>query len=446
MAKQRSGMIFERMIWYAAVEYKDVNRKVQRIEKQANGEEHAAQLADEMMAELKKENGPSFKATKKTYRKSAGWYARVTYRGNDGKRKYDKRKAENKSHAKDILKQMVRELDDHGERSLDAAQMTFKELADHYEETYLIEPQYVDGRKVAGLRDYYNFRLRLDVLRDYFSKRKLRSITHGDIEAYKAARLKTPVILGKNRKKKEGEPVEPKTRQRSIATVNRELSVLRRVLNIAVSEGWILKNPFTNRKSLITPGDEKPRERIITREEEAKLIASCIEPRAHLRPIIILALDTGMRRGEIFKLKWADIDFDSRIISVRAFNTKTMRERQVAITERLKTELEALYKLSTKQPDSLVFGIIDNVKKSFDKARRNAGLPDVRFHDLRHTHATRLVSAHMPLSEVGRVLGHTQANTTYRYVNANAETAQRAAAILDALNAVPLKSESEAVN
>jgi integrase len=58
----------------------------------------------------------------------------------------------------------------------------------------------------------------------------------------------------------------------------------------------------------------------------------------------------------------------------------------------------------------------------------------LRFHDLRHTHATRLVSKHMPLSEVGRVLGHTQANTTYRYVNANLETAKRAAAALDEFN------------
>jgi integrase len=57
-----------------------------------------------------------------------------------------------------------------------------------------------------------------------------------------------------------------------------------------------------------------------------------------------------------------------------------------------------------------------------------AGLPDVRFHDLRHTAATRLVAAHLPLPEVGRVLGHTQANTTYRYVNANIETTRRAAA------------------
>jgi integrase len=73
----------------------------------------------------------------------------------------------------------------------------------------------------------------------------------------------------------------------------------------------------------------------------------------------------------------------------------------------------------------LVFGILDNVKRSFTAARSKAGLNDLRFHDLRHTAATRLVGAHIPLSEVGRVLGHSQASTTYRYVNANVETAKR---------------------
>ncbi|HYX29019.1 MAG TPA: tyrosine-type recombinase/integrase [Pyrinomonadaceae bacterium] len=74
------------------------------------------------------------------------------------------------------------------------------------------------------------------------------------------------------------------------------------------------------------------------------------------------------------------------------------------------------------------------MKRSFDAVRRASGIENLRFHDLRHTAATRLVSAHIPLSEVGRVLGHTQANTTYRYVNANAETAKRAAAALDSFN------------
>ncbi len=112
-----------------------------------------------------------------------------------------------------------------------------------------------------------------------------------------------------------------------------------------------------------------------------------------------------------------------------------MKERQVAVTTRLALELDQLKASSPENADGLVFGIMDNVKRSFTAARNKAGLNDVRFHDLRHTAATRLVGAHIPLSEVGRVLGHTQANTTYRYVNANVEKAKRVAAALDAFNA-----------
>jgi integrase len=81
------------------------------------------------------------------------------------------------------------------------------------------------------------------------------------------------------------------------------------------------------------------------------------------------------------------------------------------------------------------------VKTAFTRAKEKAGLADLRFHDLRHTHPTRLVSASMPLSEVGRMLGHTLPSTTYRYVNANVDTARRAADLLNKFNesAVPLE-------
>lgn len=141
-----------------------------------------------------------------------------------------------------------------------------------------------------------------------------------------------------------------------------------------------------------------------------------------------------MRRGEILSLKWSDVDFEERVLTIRAFNIKTLKERQVSLTTRLALELEQLWDASPKIKDELVFGFTNNVKRSFTSARAAAGLPDIRFHDLRHTAATRLVAAHLPLPEVGRVLGHTQANTTYRYVNANIETTRRAAAALDAFN------------
>lgn len=96
----------------------------------------------------------------------------------------------------------------------------------------------------------------------------------------------------------------------------------------------------------------------------------------------------------MFTLKWSDIDFENGLVTIQAFNTKTMRQRQVAMTDRLIEELKPLSEYGTRQ--QLVFGIRTSVKTAFNKAKIAAGLPELRFHDLRHTHATRLVTAQMP--------------------------------------------------
>lgn len=362
-------------------------------------------------------------------------YARVTFTDEQGRREVW-RKAQNKTHAKEIIKSLLRTLDDHGGRAIDGAQMTFGDLADVYLQTSLIPPSYVGDRKVSGQRSFRSRRSLLSHLRAYFDKRKLQDITPSIVERYRLKRLSTPIEF----KTKDGKV--SKTRTRSITAVNRELQLLRRMLNVAIAEGWITKSPFTNAGSLISIADECKRERIITREEEERLLAACSKKREHLRSMLICAIDTGMRKSEMIKLKWADIDLDQRIITVVAFNTKTARERQVAMTERLAVELESLYEQSTGDRETLVFGIKDNFKRSFNAARMMAGLPDVRLHDLRHTHATRLIAEHIPLGEVGRVLGHTQPSTTYRYVNANKETARRAAAALDLFNARDTTAET----
>jgi integrase len=75
-----------------------------------------------------------------------------------------------------------------------------------------------------------------------------------------------------------------------------------------------------------------------------------------------------------------------------------------------------------------------NPKKAFTTARQKAGLTDVRFHDLRHTHGSRLAAKGLPISEIARTLGHTQINTTYRYLNANSESRQRVVSMIDEIN------------
>jgi integrase len=217
------------------------------------------------------------------------------------------------------------------------------------------------------------------------------------------------------------------------------------MLNVAYREGWILKNPFNSGPPLINTSYEKKRERILTFDEEDRLITACSGKRTHIRPIVICGLDTGMRSGEIIKLIWADVDFEKKLINVKAFNTKTGHQRWVALTPRLDAELMALYESSTKQNTDLVFGINDNFKKAFMSVRKIAGLPDVRFHDLRHTFASRAVKQHVPLATVGKTLGHTQPRTTWRYVNNDVETAREVADAIATLRAAKNDEESAMV-
>lgn len=361
-------------------------------------------------------------------------YARVRYTAEDGKRKDLWLQAKNKTHAQEIIQDKIKELKEHGEKSVDASRMTFGELADYFEKNFLIPAEYVDGRKIAGRRSVKGLKEQVSLMKSFFNNKLLRSISYGDLWRFKLQRLRTPT------KRSEG--------TRAIASVHRELALLRRILNIAVREQWLLKNPFNFGESLISPADEKKRERILTREEEKRLLDACQQPKCkHLRAIIICALDSGMRQGEILKLKWADVDLESMLITVRAFNTKTMKERTVAITTRLKLELEQLWNSSAKSLDDLVFGYSDNVKNSFTTVREKAKLNDVRFHDLRHTHATRLDDLGFSMAKIAGQLGHTQLQTTLRYVNRDKTAVKQVASALDVFNAEqPEQVASELVN
>jgi len=353
------------------------------------------------------------KRTGSVYKRGNGtWWARATFTDITGKRRQLQRRADSKSHAcairDDLLRQLAMGLDP------DADRKTFADLAHFYRANYLIPAQYVDGRKVAGMRSLITYQGFMHVLETYFGERLLSAIRYEDLREYRLRRLQAPTRFRS---------------QRTIASVNRELSFLRRILNVAVRKGWLLRNPFERGEALISPADERSRERILSPEEETRLLAACEAPeRRHLRPIVVCALDTGMRRGEIFKMRWSDVDLERRAITVQAFNSKVLRARSVPITARLARELGRLERPSAS---ALVFGITSNVKRSFRGACRDARLEGLRFHDLRHSCATRLVRGHLPLAEVGRVLGHTQTRTTFRYVNMDGDTIDRAATILD---------------
>ncbi|MDT7779077.1 MAG: hypothetical protein QOC99_1589 [Acidobacteriota bacterium] len=353
-------------------------------------------------------------------KKSGAWFARVCYTQNNGKRTSVKRRVESKSHGNKVLKELVSKVELGGREAIEADKLTVNDLCRYYEEHYAIPAQYSNGRKVAGLRSVVQVKGYLKVYREDLGRRLLKSITYDDLRAFRAKRLKTSTHQGE---------------QRSLTTVNREMAYLRRMLNIAERNGWIPKNPFKMGDALIHASDEIKRERILTRDEETRLLAACVGRRAHLRPIIVAALDTGCRLGELLKMRWRDVDLNAGLITIEAFNTKTMRQRQVSITARFAAELEQLWRKSQKDSDTLIFGIECSIRHAFNGACKDAGLEKIRMHDLRHSHATRLDDLGFSLAKIGGQLGHTVVQTTLRYVNRDKTAVKQVAAALDEFHA-----------
>jgi integrase len=143
-------------------------------------------------------------------------------------------------------------------------------------------------------------------------------------------------------------------------------------MSVTERNGWIARNRFKLGDALIHAAEERRRERILTPSECQKLVDACKDKRAHLRPIVIAGLDTGCRLREILKLRWRDINMEGGIITIQAFNTKTMRERKVAVTIRLSIEFEKLWEASVKDSDAFIFSGIMDIRHAFRRACKDA--------------------------------------------------------------------------
>lgn len=363
-------------------------------------------------------------------------YARLQYKAENGKYKVKYKPISDKRTARSVVEEMRRELELHGEETFQTDKMTFREFAEVYKKAKLSPAVFENGVKISGRKS--NVDWAYNALVEYFGARRLRSIKPADLEAYKQKRLKTPIeIEYKKKVKVESRPPKSrrkyiyekhiKTRPRKIATVNRELSFLRAMLSFALQNDWIIQNPFVKAKGVIAVSAEIGRDRILSFDEENRLLAVCVEKRAHLKPILICALDTAMRRGEIFKMRWKDVNFVKNEIFIPQTNTKTEDSRTVGITPRLKQELERLWEISPKDLGGLVFGITNSIKHSWATACRLANIDDFHFHDCRHTATTRMIASGSPHTEVMKITGHSQLRTFLRYLNVTSETANNVA-------------------
>lgn len=352
------------------------------------------------------------------YKEGNSWVARVTFTDETGKRRNKKKYKPTKTEARNERDKMLRDIAERGDAFIDGDKLTFKQVADRYEELKVAPAQFIGEKKIKGMKSHATAKLFLDVLTAYFGKRKLKAIKHIDIETYKHKRLATPTRY---------------QTQRSIASVNRELQLLRTIFIFAERQGWIDRNPFHAGDPVIDRAAETRRSRVLNYNEEELLLAQCVGNRAHLRPLIIAAIESGARRGELFKLTWADVDLSNYRIIIRAKNSKAGKERTAIITDRLADELRRLQK-STSKPDDLVFGITTDVKHSFVSACKAAGIEDLHFHDLRHSFVTRSAAAGILPTVSMKLAGHEDLEMHSRYLNPDASDAERVREALNRLN------------
>jgi len=226
-----------------------------------------------------------------------------------------------------------------------------------------------------------------------FGNKRLSDISTKDLEEFKLIRLKE---------------VSP-------ATVNRSLSVLRHLFNLA--KRW---NKFygDNPVSIVGMLEEHNLvERILTLDEENRLLNESI---SYLRPILITALNTGMRRGEILSLKWSDVDLDMNMITINQTNSKSKKQRKIPVSSRMRSLLLEL-KLRSGNAEFVFIDdkgrVVKTIRSAFETACKRAGLQGLRFHDLRHTAATRMVETGANIVAISKMLGHSDIKTTMRYAH-----------------------------
>lgn len=217
-----------------------------------------------------------------------------------------------------------------------------------------------------------------------------------------------------------------KNRPRSPTTVVRYLASLSHAMSIAVRDWeWMQENPILK---ISKPKISNERTRFLSGEERMRLIRACQDSESKgLYPVVILALSTGMRRGEILNLKWSDVDLDRGAILLQT--TKNGERRFVPLVGIALDLLKSRY--INPPTNSLVFPAPHspskpiNIRSAWETALAKAGISNFRFHDLRHTAASYLAMNQASLLEIGTLLGHKTVQMTKRYAHLSNEHIQR---------------------
>jgi site-specific recombinase XerD len=243
-----------------------------------------------------------------------------------------------------------------------------------------------DSKATNKFQSYRRNKVSIQNLLEAFAGRGIGEISVLDVEQYKNSRQ---------------EKVTP-------ATVNRELTCMKHMFNKAVDWELITENRLRRVKNFKEPPG---RVRFLDDDKERDLI---VNSAPHLKPIVIFALNMGLRKGEILNLKWSDIKMENEEIMVPQPKTNTIK-----IAPMNQTVLDVIKQLPRNgheyvfcHPDGQPYR---DVKRSFHTACKRAGIKNFRFHDCRHHFASKLVMSGESLRAVQILLGHKDISTTMRY-------------------------------
>jgi integrase len=241
---------------------------------------------------------------------------------------------------------------------------------------------------------------------------------------------------------------------RAPRSVEYALAVIRQVFNYARDHEFFTGQIPVNKVKI--PRADNRRIRFLTHDESEELLAELAERSPDLHDMALLALHCGPRAGEIFGLSWKDVDFDRGLVTLR--HTKNGQVRHVPMTDRVREMLKNR-ELVRDQDNDLVFPSrngdrIKKVSHAFERAVKdlgwNKGLDDSRqkvvFHSLRHTCASWLVMAGVPLYTVKEYLGHRQISQTERYAHLAPDSLQQATAALNGMGKKQEEDQGKVVN
>lgn len=275
----------------------------------------------------------------------------------------------------------------------------FKEFADLYAENY--------GKKKRSWSS--TDKMYIEKLKAFFGNRYLHEIT--------------PLLIRQYQSKRQEQDTYRKTKP-SVGYINRELACLKCMFSQAIEWEYATKNPV---KKIKFKKENNSRTRFLEKEELQELLKHC---HPVLRSIVLVAVNTGMRRDEIRTLKWRDVDVLRGFATL--YKTKNGEGRNVPLNRTAKEAIMAV----PKHPNSpYIFcnsrGKLYNFRVSFIKALEKAKISDFKFHDLRHTAASYLAMAGVDLNTIREILGHKSMSMVLRYAHLSRSHQANAVSILD---------------